>query len=72
MTTNVVLDRPAGAPADGDGPDGFLALVHAEWTKFRTVRSSFWGLAIGAVLAIAAATAAQQSPRPPATCSSAA
>jgi ABC-type transport system involved in multi-copper enzyme maturation permease subunit len=38
MNTNLVLDRPAGTSADGEGPDGFLSLLHAEWTKFRTVR----------------------------------
>ena len=38
MTANIVLDRPVGASADGDGPGGFMRLVHAEWTKFRTVR----------------------------------
>ena len=38
MTANVVLDRPVGTSPDGDGPDGFWRLLHAEWTKFRTVR----------------------------------
>jgi ABC-type transport system involved in multi-copper enzyme maturation permease subunit len=38
MTTNIVLHRPAGTSAEGDGPAGFMSLLHAEWTKFRTVR----------------------------------
>lgn len=35
---NIVLDRPVPTSADGDRPDRFWTLVHAEWTKFRTVR----------------------------------
>lgn len=30
----------------------FLDVMRSEWTKFRTVRSSFWSLAVGAILGI--------------------
>ena len=50
MTTNIVLDPPAGASADGEGPDGFLSLLHAEWTKFRTVRGWVIWMVVGLLL----------------------
>ncbi|HEX6854801.1 MAG TPA: hypothetical protein VF204_05855, partial [Streptosporangiaceae bacterium] len=33
------------------GPDGFAQLVHAEWTKFRTVRGWILGLIVAVVVA---------------------
>jgi ABC-type transport system involved in multi-copper enzyme maturation permease subunit len=44
------LDRPNVSPP-ADGHDGFAALLHAEWTKFRTVRGWVVGM-IGAALAL--------------------
>lgn len=41
--TTTALDRPTA---------GFRGLVAAEWTKFRTVRSSYWTLVIAAGLTI--------------------
>ena len=38
-------------PAQRPGPDGFAQLVHAEWTKFRTVRGWITGLIVAAVVA---------------------
>lgn len=40
-------DPPPGFP-----PPRFADVVLSEWTKFRTVRSSFWTLAIGTVLGV--------------------
>jgi ABC-type transport system involved in multi-copper enzyme maturation permease subunit len=37
------------------GRDGFLQLLHAEWTKFRTVRGWLVGTAVGAVMIVAMA-----------------
>ena len=34
------------------GRDGFLQLLHAEWTKFRTVRGWVVGTAVGAVMIV--------------------
>lgn len=36
-----------------DGRDGFAQLLHAEWTKFRTVRGWTAGLAVAALLVLA-------------------
>jgi ABC-type transport system involved in multi-copper enzyme maturation permease subunit len=38
-------------PAQRPGPDGFAQLVHAEWTKFRTVRGWITGLIVAALVA---------------------
>jgi ABC-type transport system involved in multi-copper enzyme maturation permease subunit len=37
------------------GRDGFLQLLHAEWTKFRTVRGWVVGTAVGALMIVAMA-----------------
>ena len=37
--------RPAGR-------DGFLQLLHAEWTKFRTVRAWMVGIVVGALVIV--------------------
>jgi len=45
--TTITPYRSAQQP----GPDGFEQLVHAEWTKFRTVRGWITGLIVAAVVA---------------------
>jgi len=46
------LERSAVSPA-GDSLGGFGSLLHAEWTKFRTVRSWVVGMVLAAVVLIA-------------------
>ncbi|MES9540607.1 hypothetical protein [Actinomadura sp. NPDC000600] len=48
MTSTVTPNR-SGRRA---GRDGFLRLLHAEWTKFRTVRSSVIGMAAAALMLV--------------------
>jgi ABC-2 type transport system permease protein len=43
---------PAGSARPGYRPATFVDALRSEWTKFRTVRSSFWSLAVGAILGI--------------------
>jgi len=58
------------------GPDGFAQLVHAEWTKFRTVRGWIIGLIVAAVVAAvfgllttgASGTVCQRTANGPAHC----
>jgi ABC-2 type transport system permease protein len=50
MTT--ALDGPRTGPGRRAALAGFGRLIHAEWTKIRSVRSSFWTLAILTVSAI--------------------
>ncbi|MFE3031382.1 ABC transporter permease subunit [Streptomyces canus] len=47
--TATLTRRPPGQRA---GRDGFLQLLHAEWTKFRTVRSWVTGMAVTALLVV--------------------
>jgi hypothetical protein len=44
-----MTSRPAGQEA---GRDGFLRLLHAEWTKFRTVRGWVTGMLVAALLVV--------------------
>jgi ABC-type transport system involved in multi-copper enzyme maturation permease subunit len=44
-------DAPYLSPRPA-GRDGFLQLVHAEWTKFRTVRGWVVGTAVGALIIV--------------------
>jgi ABC-type transport system involved in multi-copper enzyme maturation permease subunit len=39
-------------PAEPTGRDGFAHVLHAEWTKYRTVRGWIIGMAVGALLVI--------------------
>jgi ABC-type transport system involved in multi-copper enzyme maturation permease subunit len=39
-------------PAEPTGRDGFAHVLHAEWTKYRTVRGWLIGMAVGALLVI--------------------
>ena len=48
MTSTVTPHRSGR----GVGRDGFLRLLHAEWTKFRTVRSSVIGMAAAALMLV--------------------
>ncbi|MFD8817815.1 ABC transporter permease subunit [Streptomyces sp. NPDC059627] len=50
--TATMTPRPVGSKA---GRDGFLQLLHAEWTKFRTVRNWLYGMAVAALLVVAVA-----------------
>src|SRR6266704_1017301 len=43
-----------------EGPYGFADLVHAEWTKFRTVRGWVIAVAVGALAIVAFALAPGQ------------
>lgn len=52
MTATMAPLRP---PGHKPGRDGFLQLLHAEWTKFRTVRSWVYGTAVAALLVVAVA-----------------
>jgi ABC-type transport system involved in multi-copper enzyme maturation permease subunit len=53
MSTTAVPVPPAASRRQTRfRPATFTDAVQSEWTKFRTVRSSFWCLAIGAVLGI--------------------
>ena len=54
MTATIAPYRPP----QQDGGDGFAPLLHAEWTKFRTLRG--WVIAI----VIAVAVQAREFPRP--------
>lgn len=47
--TATMTPRPVGRRT---GRDGFLQLLHAEWTKFRTVRSWVTGMAVTALLVV--------------------
>ena len=47
MTATMAPERP---DAETAGHDGFWRLVHAEWTKFRTVRGWVIAMVIGAAL----------------------
>jgi ABC-type transport system involved in multi-copper enzyme maturation permease subunit len=47
--TATLTPRPVGQRA---GRDGFPQLLHAEWTKFRTVRSWVTGTAVAALLVV--------------------
>ena len=50
MTTpSPTLERPAAATG---GHDGFGQLLHAEWTKFRTVRGWVVGMALAALVMV--------------------
>ena len=63
MTTASVAIAPV--VSSGAGPVTARRLIHSEWTKFRTLRSSWWTIATSTVLtvgigvAIAAASAAE-------------
>ncbi|MBM9435760.1 hypothetical protein JT723_07865 [Streptomyces bryophytorum] len=46
---------PLGPPGHMPGRDSFLQLLHAEWTKFRTVRSWVHGMVVAALLVVAVA-----------------
>ena len=48
MTATVTPHRP-GQRA---GRDGFLQLLHAEWTKFRTVRGWVTGTVVAALMIV--------------------
>ncbi|MFD4605988.1 ABC transporter permease subunit [Streptomyces sp. NPDC058464] len=50
--TATMTPRPVGRKP---GRDGFLQLLHAEWTKFRTVRNWLYGMAVAALLVVAVA-----------------
>ena len=55
MTTAVTPDSAAPAtprPRQSYRPATFGDAMLSEWTKFRTVRASFWNLAVGAALGI--------------------
>jgi ABC-type transport system involved in multi-copper enzyme maturation permease subunit len=53
MSSTVATTSPAPSRARPSfRPATFGDVVRSEWTKFRTVRASFWGLAIGAILGI--------------------
>jgi ABC-type transport system involved in multi-copper enzyme maturation permease subunit len=53
MSNTVTTTSPASSRARPSfRPATFGDVVRSEWTKFRTVRASFWGLAIGAILGI--------------------
>jgi ABC-type transport system involved in multi-copper enzyme maturation permease subunit len=53
MSTTIATTSSAPSrPRPTFRPATFADVVRSEWTKFRTVRSSFWCLAIGAVLGI--------------------
>ncbi len=54
MTTSTLTPYRSGRPP---GRDGFAQLLHAEWTKFRTVRGWLIALSAAAVLAILATIA---------------
>jgi hypothetical protein len=54
MTTSTLMPYRSGRPP---GRDGFAQLLHAEWTKFRTVRGWLIALSAAAVLAILATIA---------------
>jgi hypothetical protein len=54
MTTSTLTPYRSGRPP---GRDGFAQLLHAEWTKFRTVRGWLIALSAAAVLAILASIA---------------
>jgi ABC-type transport system involved in multi-copper enzyme maturation permease subunit len=43
--------EPYRSPRPG-GPDGFLQLLHAEWTKFRTVRAWMVGTVVGGLVIV--------------------
>jgi ABC-type transport system involved in multi-copper enzyme maturation permease subunit len=45
------VDAPYRSPRPA-GRDGFLQLLHAEWTKFRTVRGWVVGTAVGALIIV--------------------
>jgi ABC-type transport system involved in multi-copper enzyme maturation permease subunit len=49
VTATLTPTRPTGQKP---GRDGFLQLLHAEWTKFRTVRSWVSGMAVAALLVV--------------------
>ncbi len=65
MTRTVAPYRPGRRV----GRDGFLRLLHAEWTKFRTVRGSVIGMAAAALMvvlvALLAGVSSDQKGSPP-------
>ncbi|MDX6332827.1 MAG: hypothetical protein QOG05_167, partial [Streptosporangiaceae bacterium] len=52
MTAGVTTGPPAGAGASRAGCEGFGGLLHAEWTKFRTVRGWVIGMAVAAMVTV--------------------
>jgi ABC-type transport system involved in multi-copper enzyme maturation permease subunit len=50
MTTSTIAPYRSQLPA---GRDGFAQLLHAEWTKFRTVRGWLIGMAVAALVTVA-------------------
>jgi len=48
-TSSIALERPAAATG---GQDGFGRLLHAEWTKFRTVRGWVIGMVLAALVMV--------------------
>ncbi|HET7014049.1 MAG TPA: ABC transporter permease subunit [Streptosporangiaceae bacterium] len=53
MTSTVTSPRKHSAPAPGPARAGFWSLLHAEWTKFRTVRGWLIGMVLAAILTFA-------------------
>ena len=54
MTSTLTSPRKHAAPGpDSPGSSGFWAALHAEWTKFRTVRGWLIGMLLAAILTFA-------------------
>ncbi len=52
MTPTVTPSRPSYRPSQRAGRGGFLQLLHAEWTKFRTVLGWVTGMVVAALLVV--------------------
>lgn len=52
MVATPTAPAPAPAPLRASRPYNFFDVVRSEWTKFRSVRSTYWTFLVGAVLGI--------------------
>ena len=62
MTATMTPERSGRSP-EADGKDSFGRLVHAEWTKFRTVRGWVIAMVIAAALTAAVGLYAASGPQ---------